>query len=698
MTPKKWNDTHSEDGISKRITASLYADDGKDESGPAEFDLDLYYDPSAFFDAPAVHQADNRYTGPDLYETYEGPAAGSNIQIPWSAAVTGTRSWAASNPSTPATCRKGEKSTDLDWPAQGNEDSGRFNAPGQTTGKDGNLTPVFQSDPDFENPGDTGADNVYHLRLHNVHELHNPEPGSSFPSCSGSAVDVRIRVKDVGKPAPIIPTGAFVQGDPGTIQISWDKPTWFIEDGSLTPFPHDSFQPTSYDYHYRETGTTDWTAVQGVTSTAATITGLTADSYHLQVRAVNTEGKSPWPTDSVTITLSLKPPEVPDPPTLTGRGTDTLSVSWAEPEDNGFTITGYGVQYRKASETNWENHSHQNTETSTLIGNLDPGTSYQIQINAVSRGGTSDWSDPPLRVSTRTPPLTASIAAESTTVTEGETARFTMTLSRAEAATVNLSLAYTEGYGDNSALSAAVPNTGRTTITATTRRSASSLGGLITVTIKTGNGYRIGADKTASTAIERDPEPPSFAGAPQVQGLTETRIAISWPEPDSDHLQTTGYGVKYREQGQTGWRSWGHNHTSREATITSLRVNTTYEVQINGTSQAGTGPWSETGTGQTLDLVASMTADSGSITEGETARFTVTLSRGAFANVRVKLQWTGDFGDCRNAHRADTRADHRPDGGSDTPGQHRRRRAGHGADTTGRRLPAGTPTTLRPSG
>ena len=183
-----------------------------------------------------------------------------------------------------------------------------------------------------------------------------------------------------------------------------------------------------------------------------------------------------------------------------------------------------------------------------------------------------------------------------------------MTLSRAEAVTVNLSLVYTEGYGDNSTLSAAVPNTRRTTITVPTRRSASSQGGLITVTINAGNGYRIGANDTDSTAIERDPERPGFAGAPQVQGLTETRIAISWPEPDSDHLQTTGYGMQYREQGQTDWRSWGHNNTSQKATITSLRVNTTYEVQINGTSQAGTGPWSETGTGQTLDLVAGMTA------------------------------------------------------------------------------------------
>ena len=83
-----------------------------------------------------------------------------------------------------------------------------------------------------------------------------------------------------------------------------------------------------------------------------------------------------------------------------------------------------------------------------------------------------------------------------------------MTLSRAKAATVNLSLVYTEGYGDNSTLSVAVPNTGQTTITVPTRRSASSQDGLITVTINTGNRYRIGADNTNSTAIE--PQTPSL--------------------------------------------------------------------------------------------------------------------------------------------------------------------------------------------
>ena len=115
----------------------------------------------------------------------------------------------------------------------------------------------------------------------------------------------------------------------------------------------------------------EWTVVPGLNNSATTITGLTGDSYYLQVRAVNTEGKSPWPEGSITVSLNLEPPEVPGTPKLTSRATDSLSIRWTEPEDNGFTITGYGVQYRKTSETGWEDHSHQNTETNTLIGDLN---------------------------------------------------------------------------------------------------------------------------------------------------------------------------------------------------------------------------------------------------------------------------------------------------------------------------------------
>ena len=127
---------------------------------------------------------------------------------------------------------------------------------------------------------------------------------------------------------------------------------------------------------------------------------------------------------------------------------------------------------------------------------------------------------------------------------------------------MNISLAYTERYGDNSTLSTSVPSTGEITFTVPTRRSASPRDGLITVTINTGSEYQIGTNNTASTAIERDPEPPRFTGEPQVQSLTETRITVSWPEPDSDHLQTTGYGCNTENRDRP---IGGHGNTTIQA-------------------------------------------------------------------------------------------------------------------------------------
>ena len=152
---------------------------------------------------------------------------------------------------------------------------------------------------------------------------------------------VTITVKDVGTPAPITsPPGRSYREtrkrwrSHGTSQPGSWKTARLHRSRTTASSP----PPTTIATERREVP--GWTVVPGLTSTAATITGLTGDSYYLQVRAVNTEGKSPWPEGSVTVTLNLERPEVPGTPTLTSRATDSLSVSWTEPEDNGFTSRG----------------------------------------------------------------------------------------------------------------------------------------------------------------------------------------------------------------------------------------------------------------------------------------------------------------------------------------------------------------------
>ena len=150
----------------------------------------------------------SRWELPNTIETYEGTDALSGVTVEWTSPLAGTRNWATGNPATPVFCRHGPgDTTNQAWPPAGNEDSSLF-AVGTptTTGDSGSTTFSFVAAPDFENPSDSGSDNTYKLRLHNIHRLHEDlQDVSEFPACSGSAIDVTVTVINVNEP-PVFPS------------------------------------------------------------------------------------------------------------------------------------------------------------------------------------------------------------------------------------------------------------------------------------------------------------------------------------------------------------------------------------------------------------------------------------------------------------------------------------------------------------
>ena len=372
ISPAEFAEVYGEHQEDIEVNLSIHALDGDLESEPETFTIKLFYDASAYFDDPAEVETGNRYKIPEAITTYEGPGATGGLSpLDWTAHQSGTRTWGKGNPATPVACRNNRNaSTSHTWPAEGKTDSALMATPiAKTTGRSGQIALRFLSDPDYEQPGDGDEDNIHLVRYHNIHDLHNPTEDSKVPSCSGSAIDIRIEVKDVGTPAPVTLTGAFQENDRTKVDISWTAPTGFLEDDTLVAFPHTSFNPTGYEYRYRAEDTPPWTTVTGVTATSATISGLTEASYNVQARGKNTEGTSPWPTSNITVTLEPRKPDKPDKPTVTSKTHNQITIGWEAPADNLSALTGYNVEIRRKGQSTWNELSHS--------GNWDDGHGHK---------------------------------------------------------------------------------------------------------------------------------------------------------------------------------------------------------------------------------------------------------------------------------------------------------------------------------
>ena len=89
-----------------------------------------------------------------------------------------------------------------------------------------------------------------------------------------------------------------------------------------------------------------------------------------------------------------EPPEAPAAPAVTAEGSDSLKVSWREPENRGPEIMDYEVRYREAGEAGYSDGGHQGTGLMVRLSGLKEGTSYEVQVRAVNEEGMSEWSEP----------------------------------------------------------------------------------------------------------------------------------------------------------------------------------------------------------------------------------------------------------------------------------------------------------------
>ena len=78
------------------------------------------------------------------------------------------------------------------------------------------------------------------------------------------------------------------------------------------------------------------------------------------------------------------------PGVISGR--PTIQITWSPPQSDK-PIAKYYLQYRKASASSWTAVTLGPSETSAVLSGLDRGTSYDVQMRAISIVGSGPFSD-----------------------------------------------------------------------------------------------------------------------------------------------------------------------------------------------------------------------------------------------------------------------------------------------------------------
>ncbi|MYK87931.1 MAG: hypothetical protein F4018_06060, partial [Acidobacteria bacterium] len=272
-------------------------------------------------------------------------------------------------------------------------------------------------------------------------------------------------------------------------------------------------------------------------------------------------------------------------------------VSWTAPDNEGPAITGYDLQYRAQGESGWTEASPPGAALSLTITGLKAGTTYEVQVRAVSSEGAGEWSE----------------SGEGTTERANQAPVFAADAYEREVAenspggtAVGEPVTATDADDDELTYSLITGEDGIPfEIGSTTGQLAVADGAALDHEGET-NSYTVAvvatdetlADTASVTIRVTDVAAPGRPDAPTVTGGA-AEVAVSWIAPDNDGPEITGYDLQYRAQGESSWTEASSPDAALSLTITGLKAGTTYQFQVRAVSSEGAGEWSESGEGTT---------------------------------------------------------------------------------------------------
>ena len=380
--------------------------------------------------------------------------------------------------------------------------------------------------------------------------------------------------------APGIPTNLVLTPADSQIAVAWSAPS--SDGGSAI---------TGYDLDYKLSSSSNWSnTTHSGTGRTFTITSLTNGAdYDIRVAAINNPGTGSYATGTSAPVAAATAPGVPTNLVLTPADAQ-IAVAWGVPSSNGGSaITGYDLDYKLSSSSNWSNTTHSGTGRTFTITSLTNGSDYDIRVAAINNPGTGSYA-------------TGTSAPVAAATAPGVPTNLVLTPADAQIAVAwgvpssNGGSAIT-GYDLDYKLSSSSnwsntthSGTGRTfTITSLTN------GSDYDIRVAAINNPGTGSYATGTSA------PVAAATAPGVPTnlvLTpaDAQIAVAWGVPSSNGGSAiTGYDLDYKLSSSSNWSNTTHSGTGRTFTITSLTNGSDYDIRVAAINNPGTGSYA-TGT------------------------------------------------------------------------------------------------------
>lgn len=141
----------------------------------------------------------------------------------------------------------------------------------------------------------------------------------------------------------------------------------------------------------------NWTnignALTGSISNGATAFLSVATNYYTLIKAVDKAGnESPISASSAWQLAALSPEQITSLSVVNATD-ETIKVGWPYPDDNGYPITDYFLQYKLTSETSWSTiNDGVSTNRRYELSDLDPETKYDFRVRAYNGTNYGAWS------------------------------------------------------------------------------------------------------------------------------------------------------------------------------------------------------------------------------------------------------------------------------------------------------------------